>query len=67
MIASATEHGSLAERVDSFFASDHSNLHEAHLISATGFALDSVFLHLLGVSGHVNPFIAGHVSLENLV
>ena len=64
MIVSATERESLSE---SLSASHHSNLNEAHFISDIICSSDFILLHLLGVSGHVNSFIASDILLESLV
>ena len=64
MIVGATERERLAERVDAY---RHSDLNKAHLILAVSCSLNSILLNWLGVSGHVNPFIAGDILLENLV
>ena len=57
MIAGATEHECLAS------AYHHSSLSVAHLMLTVICYLDFILLHLLGVSGHVNPFIAGDILL----
>ena len=63
MIAGATEHGCLAHRVVSFSAYHDSNFSVARLMLTVICYLDLILLHLLGFSGHVNPFIAGDILL----
>ena len=67
VIASATKHGCLTEKVNSFSRVHRSSLNEAHLISATAISLNCIFLHLLGVGGHVNSFIASDILVGSLV